>query len=455
MKKIICRVTTILFASFLPGRDIYCQGLYNSAQLIASGNGYIIIQDGGFNNNGAFVSGTGTVVITGTAATNISTIGGGNATPFNNLIINKTTNEAQLAGNISVDGNLTMQSGNLELNLFNIDLGSGGGTLINENNNARVAGVNGGYIIKTVNLNGPSAVNPGNIGIVITSASNLGSTVIKRGHKQQTSPSGYSIERYFDIVPANNTSLDATLQLFYFDDELAGINKTELNFYKSEDNGANWLFVGNDNNDETNDWVLKNHIGQLSRWTLSSNIHNPLPLKLLSFAVKLVNRQSQLKWVTEEETNTGHFDVQRSADGISFTNLTTIPAQGNSSLQNTYHVIDPKPFEGATYYRLKEVDRDGNSSFSPVEYVKLDDGITYSLYPNPASSVFYLNIHFLTAQKVSFELYDVNGRLVQEQNVTLIAGNNLLQWDISLLAKGTYYLRSSSPDILSMKIVNQ
>jgi hypothetical protein len=169
----------------------------------------------------------------------------------------------------------------------------------------------------------------------------------------------------------------------------------------------------------------------------------------------LVDRQAQLKWIAESEINTGHYEVQRSSDGISFTTLFSIPAQRNSSLQNTYHAIDPKPFEGFTYYRLKEIDRDGNFSLSPVELLKLDDGTSYSLYPNPASSVFYLNIQFPTAKKVTFWLYDANGRLVQEQNVTLIAGSNRLQWDISSLAKGIYYLRSSAPDISPNKIVKQ
>jgi hypothetical protein len=57
--------------------------------------------------------------------------------------------------------------------------------------------------------------------------------------------------------------------------------------------GTIWTFVGKDNSDAATDWVSKGHIDQLSRWTLASNISNPLPLTILSFTAKLV-RSSEI-----------------------------------------------------------------------------------------------------------------------------------------------------------------
>jgi hypothetical protein len=66
------------------------------------------------------------------------------------------------------------------------------------------------------------------------------------------------------------------LQIFYFDAELAGINKNELNFY-SNNNKGDWLFTGKDNYDTSNNWVLKNNIRELAAFTLAGNIKMPLP----------------------------------------------------------------------------------------------------------------------------------------------------------------------------------
>ena len=431
----------------------FSQGIYNTATIVVSGSTTIMVQDGGFHNNGNFVAGLGTVVISGTAATNISAIGGSSATAFNHLIINKTSNEAGLSGNISVDGNLTMQAGNLDMNLFNIDLGSGPGKIMNENNAARIMGAGGGNIIKTINLNAPVSVNPGNMGIAISSAADLGNTVVKRGYRQQTIPgNGQSIYRYYDIVPANNASLNATLQMYYFNNELAGINKNDLNFYRSEDNGVSWTFIGKDNSDQTNDWVLKNNISQLSRWTLAANT-SALPVKLISFTAAIVNRETNLQWITAQEINSSYFDVQRSGDGLTFTKLLSIPAQVNSNSQNTYHAVDANPIDGINYYRLREVDMDGTFSFSPVVQVKLTGDGSYSVFPNPAQTVFYLNIYLPAAQQQSIALYDANGQLLEQKNVQLNAGSNQLQWNISRLAKGIYFLKSTNTSMPVIKVV--
>lgn len=434
------------------GAFLFAKGNVNNASGTISNDGKIEVQ-GDFTNAAAYTSAAAddNLVMSGSAVSTLKT-GGASIT---NLTINKPTNEVKLGSNISISGNLTMQSGNLELNLFNIDLGNGSGTILNETNNSRITGINGGNIIKTVNLNAPSAVNPGNIGIAISSSANLGNTVIKRGHVQQTSTNGgFSIYRYFDITPTNNSSLNATLKMYYFDGELAGINKSELQFYSSEDNGATWALIGEDNNDQTNDWVLKNNINKLSRWTLAS-LNNALPIKLLSFTATLVSRTTQLQWITAQEINSSYFDVQRSKDGTSFEKLLTSLAHGNSSAQITYNAVDNDPFNGINYYRLKQVDIDGNFSFSPIVQVNVKDGTSFMVFPNPAAAIFYLHINLQAAKKYVIGLYDVNGRMLQQKEVALSAGENQLEWNISALAKGTYFLRSADNSMPVIKFVKQ
>jgi len=346
-----------------------------------------------------------------------------------------------------------MQAGNLYLNLFNIDLGSGSGTIVSETNDSRITGITGGNIIKTATLNAPTSVNPGNIGIAISSSQNLGSTVIKRGHVQQTNNGGFSIYRYFDITPTNNTSFNATLQMFYFDNETAGITKSDLQFYNSEDNGNTWTQTGKDNSDIINDWVTKNNINQLSRWTLSANLV-ALPVQLILFTATVINQQTQLIWVTAQEINSDHFDIERSPDAISFSKLLSVKANGNTNLQSTYMATDPDPFP-STYYRLKEVDLDGKYIYSSIVHVALDNSNSYLAYPNPASAIFNLEINATEAKQCEIGLYDESGKLLQKKVVQLNMGDNQIHWDISRLAKGTYFLKSENGFIPVIKIVKQ
>ncbi|MES1159392.1 MAG: hypothetical protein ABUM51_01420, partial [Bacteroidota bacterium] len=139
-----------------------------------------------------------------------------------------------------------------------------------ENNSSYITGINGGTIKKTAVLNAPQAVNPGNIGVELTSQAWLGFTVITRGHVQQSNTSGGSgIQRYFDITPEDNGNLQATLRFFYLDNELAGKGKSYLTVFASPEGRNDWASSGKDKSDLLANWVVKNNINELHRFTLA------------------------------------------------------------------------------------------------------------------------------------------------------------------------------------------
>jgi hypothetical protein len=167
-----------------------------------------------------------------------------------------------------------LDSGNLQLNGYLLDLGSSG-SIVGERNEARITGVRGGAVRVTSVLNGPQSVNPGNIGVEITSDANLGATVITRGHFQLTNSGGEtSIERWFDIEPETNTSLHASLRFFYLDGELAGKNKNALALFSGDETWTRWGKddAGAGDNAGANagaNWVLKSNLDQLHRFSLT------------------------------------------------------------------------------------------------------------------------------------------------------------------------------------------
>lgn len=236
---------------------------------VVNGPAQLILHNASLINNGGFIADSGTVIFTGDTFTPGAFIGGANPVAFYNLMIGNLANDLQLNSNTFVTGRITLDSGNLQLNNYLLDLGSSG-SIAGERNEARIIGERGGAIRITAQLNSPHAVNPGNIGVEITSEANLGSTVITRGHVSQTNSTGETgIQRWFNIVPETNTNLHASLRFFYLDDELAGKNKNALTLFSGEEMINALTPLGKDAADSVYNWILKSNIDQLHRFTLA------------------------------------------------------------------------------------------------------------------------------------------------------------------------------------------
>ncbi|MEA5461780.1 right-handed parallel beta-helix repeat-containing protein [Arcicella sp. LKC2W] len=229
------------------------------------GSSIITLNNTKFTNNGTFTGTLGTVQIMG-SNTN-TTIEGTGTTNFNNLTINKSSNNAQLNQNVAVTGNLTLTSGGVMLNSGNINFGSTG-SLQNETETNRVFGT-GGYLQTTVNLNAPNATNPANLGAIITSTANLGSTIIKRAHSSFIL-NGNGINRSFDITPTNNIDLNATLKFNYLDAELNGNSEDNLALWKSINAGTNWTALVS-TSDATSNFVQSTGIPSFALFSVGAN----------------------------------------------------------------------------------------------------------------------------------------------------------------------------------------
>ncbi|WBO82769.1 T9SS type A sorting domain-containing protein [Hymenobacter yonginensis] len=109
---------------------------------------------------------------------------------------------------------------------------------------------------------------------------------------------------------------------------------------------------------------------------------NPLPVELIRFTAQRQANAVRLDWATASEKNNARFEVQRSADGAQFRTLATVAGQGTTAQRHTYSALDRQPLPATAYYRLRQVDTNGQASFSPV--VAVAAGKELALYPNPA-----------------------------------------------------------------------
>ncbi len=457
---LLTRTIAVLFVLIYFSARSTAQGvtITTGANLVINGNANLVINDGGLNNSGVFTSGTGTVTFSGTASSLITTLGGTSSLNFYNLSINKSSGSAKLTRNISVSNNVLLQMGSLDLSTFDLDLGSTG-NISGESASAFITGLSGGSVLKTVNLNAPNAVNVGNMGIEITSAANLGLTTIKRGHMQQVSSSGYGIYRYYDIIPANNTSLNATVKFNYRDQELGSINENELKLWSSANNGSTWNLLGADALDASANFVLKNGIGQLNRLTLASSVNNPLPVNLVSFTGQIAGNNIILNWSTSLELNNSHFEVEKSVDGRNFSVFATVRSSGNA-LGGNYQSTDANAFGSgnAVYYRIKQVDVDGKHTYTKVIYFTKGT-ITNSfigVYPNPSNGPLQLRFISNGAVKATIlQILDVSGKTVASARLNVQAGLNDIPFDVSGLSQGTYMIKLSGFDFKTITIIKR
>lgn len=387
-----------------------------------------------------FTTGTGgSVIFNGSS---LRTIGGSHSIRFYHLesAMIGTGSDLQLDTNVQIDGNLKMTSGNINLNGKMMSL-STTSTILNETNNRRIFGTSG-FIRTTRPLNAPNNLNIGGLGLVLSSTTNLGNTTIERGHQQQNNLNGnISILRYYNIQPTSNSGLNASIELNYFDNELIGQNESDLQLSQSTNNGSSWTTLGGTIHSNNNYLALSGINAFDTRLTLIGPITN-LPIESLNFQAVLVDQKTvRLDWSTTIELDNDYFEIQRSTDGIQFESINKIAGAGTSYDRQVYVDWDNTPPLGHVYYRLKQVDIDQTSSFSPIRhvYLKEADNNLLALYPNPL--VLPKPLH-LTVQKTGtyqITIYNGLGTIVFTKEWNNSSMNSSQQFQLPDLSAANYF----------------
>src|SRR5687768_7887918 len=267
MKKILFLPIVIMIAN-----QVFPQGTFKitpGTTLKTMNGSYIVLNSMNLENNGTIQQAVNSGMFDFRGSTN-DTISGSGTTVFDRISLAKDAgSQLILQRNIAVNTEFIFSGGMIYLDNYILDLG-GLGNLVNESETSRAFTYGTGYIQATRILNNPSSVNAGNLGAMISSTKNLGTTIIRRGHQVQTNiyASNNSIQRYYDISPANNTSLKATLSFSYFDAELNGMDETTLTLWKKKD-PVLWDYVGHDSKNAISNYVLRNNISKFSIWTLA------------------------------------------------------------------------------------------------------------------------------------------------------------------------------------------
>lgn len=159
------------------------------------------------------------------------------------------------------------------------------------------------------------------------------------------------------------------------------------------------------------------------------------PVRLISFEAKDKIDFTLLTWATATELNNWKFEVMRSTDGVNFTKIGEVAGMGTTNEEQYYRFVDADVVSSKViYYKLKQIDYDGEFEYSPIRTIERKSAADMLVYPNPISSATpYISVkNALDTDR--YQVYDLLGKLVQEGNVTATI-------DLSGLTNGTYIIR--------------
>jgi Secretion system C-terminal sorting domain len=176
-----------------------------------------------------------------------------------------------------------------------------------------------------------------------------------------------------------------------------------------------------------------------------------LPVLLTDFNANLSGNDVYVSWTTQMETNSDHFEIERSEDGAKWELIGTVAAKGNSSIASNYSFTDNAPLSGINYYRLKMVNIDNSFNYSDIKIVRTTAVSKINFFPNPAQS--FVNVSLVQSEnETSIQLLNISGQVLQTQKVS---GGTTVSFNVQQYAKGIYVLRVMNSDgtSVSNKIV--
>jgi|GEM_PF-2624071 len=183
-------------------------------------------------------------------------------------------------------------------------------------------------------------------------------------------------------------------------------------------------------------------IGNSNPWAISLN-NQPLPVELLTFDAVAKGEKVKLNWSTLTEENADYYFVERTNDFVEHIQVAIVQAAGNSNSLLDYEGWDNSPHLGINYYRLSQVDFNGDvnvlTNYVPVRFGKDFKFEILYLLMDPSSSIVF---DYNSNEPLQVLVYDLTGRLVlSKSSVAAYEGINVLPLDLPSLASGIYTLK--------------
>ena len=406
------------------------------------------------------------VFFTGTSEQIINTVGG---ETFDYVILDNNSN-LDLQSNVRVEEQLEMVSGNITTNANTLEIGTSiaePGLL--DYTSGMVFGNLKRWFIASTNSGDNTGLFPLGVGtdfrpvlIEYTSAPSSGGsltaqfvetemgwqnsgnspTITAVGSCGQFSVTNYSDEGYWQVDAADGLS-GGNYDISIYPNGFEIINDyCQLTALKRIGAG-NWVESGThqEPNQTGSYGLLVKRTGATgwSNWGLAGGKNNVLPVELIYFETKCDNNDVKIFWETASEINSWYFDIERSSNAREWTVIDRIIASGNTNQKTIYEYFD-KNANGMNYYRLKQVDFNGEFSYSEIRVANCNmiEELDVYIYPNPAQEFVNIKLNSEFEQDYNIQLIDYAGRIVYLES-EVQNSNSVI--DVTVFPPGIYLVK--------------
>lgn len=183
-----------------------------------------------------------------------------------------------------------------------------------------------------------------------------------------------------------------------------------------------------------------------SLWFKGFNLSNNivLPISLSGFSANYDKKNAILNWSAFTDDGLRAFAVERSSDGVNFSDIALVFADDNSTQAVNYAYKDANvsSVSGFAYYRLRIISKSGEGTYSDIKMIRLsqENTITLSAYPNPASDQLRVTLPAIWQGKaVSLDVYSIDGTRLKSIQLSNAGQTETIQ--ISSLPSGFYLVR--------------
>ena len=175
-----------------------------------------------------------------------------------------------------------------------------------------------------------------------------------------------------------------------------------------ESNGLNWFGESNTSQGDADDMLYFQYEALLV------NSGNILPVELTTFIGRPKIKTIDLHWATASETNNDYFVIEKSTNGIDFDETSRIDGNGTTNILSNYNWTDKSPSDGLNYYRLLQIDFNGDKSYSKIIAIEFQaDRSDIQIYPNPAKNELNINLpENWGRNETSIVIYDFYGKVI-------------------------------------------
>jgi hypothetical protein len=196
--------------------------------------------------------------------------------------------------------------------------------------------------------------------------------------------------------------------------------------------------------------VSRSGISDWSNFGFGGGFGNPLPVLLTDFYVSCAENKNEMNihpiaigWTTASEQNASHFVVEKSQDLTNWKQVSQVEATGNSTTATNYFSTDSNGSNGVSYYRLKQVDFQGEFKlYHSISISCANERNSMQVYPNPSQGKFTVEISWKQQNtKAKLHLIDLAGKIIKEIDLNLNSGITQIKLIQNQLQKGVYLIR--------------